>query len=89
MFRYGGTEKFLGLGYTPTDLKEIGDWGSSYMPEKYAERKGLTRTQRRFMEAKYRRHNAKIKRKIFVKSLVFMCKLLWDSPVQRNFTLIS
>jgi len=50
LFRYGGTEKYLLLGYTPRDLKEIGDWSTSYMPEVYAERKGLTPTQQRWSE---------------------------------------
>lgn len=50
MFRYGGTEKYLLLGYTPRELKEIGDWSSSYMPEIYAEKKGLTTTQQRWSE---------------------------------------
>lgn len=49
-FRYGHTEKLLRLGYTPYDLKEIGDWASSYMPEIYAARKGLTASQKRFTE---------------------------------------
>lgn len=50
MFRYGGSEKFLQLGYTPTELKSIGDWESSRMPEIYAERKDLNIAQRRFAE---------------------------------------
>lgn len=50
LFRYGGTEKYLALGYTPQELKEIGDWESSRMPEIYAERKGITPAQRRFAE---------------------------------------
>jgi hypothetical protein len=50
IFRYGCAEKYLDLGYTPSELKEIGDWSSSYMPELYAKRKGQTRTQRRFAE---------------------------------------
>jgi len=49
-FRYGHTEKLLRLGYTPYDLKEIGDWDSSHMPEIYASRKGLTPSQKRFTE---------------------------------------
>jgi signal recognition particle subunit SEC65 len=49
-FRYGGTEKFLRLGYTPYELKEIGDWQSSHMPEIYAARKGLTPSQKKFAE---------------------------------------
>ncbi|MFC1487028.1 hypothetical protein ACFLRN_04995 [Thermoproteota archaeon] len=36
LFRYGGAEKFLVLGYTPFELKEIGDWSSSKIPEIYA-----------------------------------------------------
>ena len=50
MFRYGGAEKFLLLGYSPTELKSIGDWDSSLMPEIYAARKDLTPAQRRFAE---------------------------------------
>jgi len=50
LFRYGGAEKFLVLGYTPYELKEIGDWSSSKMPELYAERKGITPAQRRWSE---------------------------------------
>ncbi len=47
-FRYGGVEKHLLLGYTPYELKEIGDWETSVMPEIYARRKGLTSAQRRW-----------------------------------------
>jgi len=50
MFRYGGAEKYLLLGYTPTELKSVGDWDSSRMPEIYAERKDLSVAQRRFAE---------------------------------------
>lgn len=50
LFRYGGAEKYLRLGYTPFELKEIGDWSSSKMPEIYATRKGLTPSQKRFTE---------------------------------------
>lgn len=50
MFRYGGAEKYLRLGYTPFELKEIGDWSSSKMPEIYAERKGLSPSQRKFAD---------------------------------------
>ena len=50
MFRYGATEKYLRLGYTIFELKEIGDWTSSKMPEIYARRKGLTPSQRKFSE---------------------------------------
>jgi len=48
MFRYGATEKYLRMGYSPYDLKEIGDWSSIQMPETYAKRKGLTKSQERF-----------------------------------------
>lgn len=48
MFRYGGAEKFLGLGYTPHELKEVGDWSSSFMPEQYAKRVGLTPATKKF-----------------------------------------
>lgn len=48
MFRYGQSEKLLRLGYTPTDLKEIGDWSSSHMPEVYAKRTGWTPAQAKF-----------------------------------------
>ena len=50
LFRYGGAEKYLVLGYTPFELKEIGDWSSSKMPEVYAARKGITPAQRRWSE---------------------------------------
>lgn len=50
LFRYGGAEKYLRLGYTPFELKEIGDWSSSKMPEIYATRKGLTPSQKKFTE---------------------------------------
>jgi len=50
MFRYGAAEKFLRLGYSVHDLKEIGDWSSTRMPEVYAGRKGLTPSQTRFMK---------------------------------------
>lgn len=50
LFRYGGAEKYLVLGYTPFELKEIGDWSSSKMPEVYATRKGITPAQRRWAE---------------------------------------
>jgi len=50
MFRYGGAEKYLMLGYTPRELKEIGDWSTSFMPELYAEKMGLTPTQQRWSE---------------------------------------
>jgi len=47
-FRYGHTEKLLRLGYSPTDLKEIGDWSSSHMPEIYGRRIGWTPAQAKF-----------------------------------------
>ncbi len=50
MFRYGGAEKWLSLGYTPYDVKGIGDWSSSAMPERYADKKGITPKQREFSE---------------------------------------
>jgi hypothetical protein len=50
LFRYGGVEKYLVLGYNPHELKEIGDWSSSKMPEVYAERKGLTPALRKWSE---------------------------------------
>jgi ribosomal protein L37AE/L43A len=50
MFRYGGAEKYLRLGYTPFELKEIGDWSNSRMPEIYADRKGLLPSQKKFAE---------------------------------------
>jgi len=49
-FRYFATEKYLTLGYTERELKEIGDWSSSRMPEIYATRKGITVAQRRWSE---------------------------------------
>jgi hypothetical protein len=49
-FRYFATEKYLSLGYLPHELKEVGDWSSSKMPEIYAERMGLTPTLRKWSE---------------------------------------
>jgi len=42
------TENLLRRGYLPSEVREIGDWSSSYMPELYAKRKGLTPVLRRF-----------------------------------------
>lgn len=50
MFRYGHSEKLFRLGYTPFEVKEVGDWQSSRMPEIYAKRKGFTISQRKFAE---------------------------------------
>lgn len=51
-FRYGASEKLMSreYGYTPHELAEIGDWETSFMPELYARRKGLTPTLKRFEE---------------------------------------
>jgi hypothetical protein len=49
-FRYFATEKYLSLGYLPHELKEVGDWSSSRMPELYAERMGLTPALRKWSE---------------------------------------
>ena len=49
-FRYFATEKYLSLGYLPHELKEVGDWSSSKMPEVYAERMGLTPVLRKWSE---------------------------------------
>ena len=49
-FRYFATEKYLTLGYTERELKKIGDWSSSRMPEIYAKRAGLSQSERRFAE---------------------------------------
>lgn len=48
MFRYGHSEKLFVQGYTPYEVKEIGDWASDHMPEVYAKRKGFTKSQKRF-----------------------------------------
>jgi integrase len=48
MARYGMTENLLRRGYLPSEVREIGDWASSYMPELYARKKGLTPVLRRF-----------------------------------------
>jgi integrase len=48
MFRYAGAEKYLRAGYTPFEVKEIGDWSTSQMPEIYAKRKSLTPSQNKF-----------------------------------------
>jgi integrase len=50
LFRYGGAEKYLRAGYTPFEMKEIGSWESSYMPEIYAQRKGITPTIRKWSD---------------------------------------
>ena len=50
LFRYGHTEKLYRLGFTEHELKEIGVWSSSRMPEIYAERKSLTPSQKRFAD---------------------------------------
>ncbi len=49
-FRYFRTEQLLTLGYTERELKQIGDWSSSRMPEIYAKRAGLSQSERRFAE---------------------------------------
>jgi integrase len=49
-FRYFAVEKYLSLGYLPHELKEVGDWSSSKMPEIYAERKGLTPALRKWSD---------------------------------------
>lgn len=48
MFRYGHTEQLFYQGYTPSDLKDIGDWESTRMPEIYAKRKGITPATEKF-----------------------------------------
>lgn len=50
LFRYGGAEKYLRRGFSREELKEIGDWSTSYMPERYAERKGLTPSQQKWSD---------------------------------------
>jgi integrase len=47
-FRYFRTEQLQVRGYTNEELKQIGDWSSSHMPEVYAKRRGLTPALRRF-----------------------------------------
>ena len=49
-FRYGAAEKLMSreYGYTPQELAEIGDWSTSFMPELYSRRKGLTPALTRF-----------------------------------------
>jgi hypothetical protein len=48
MFRYGHTEVVLRKGYHTTEVKKIGDWNSITMPERYAERKGLSQADKKF-----------------------------------------
>jgi len=48
LFRYGGSERCLRLGYTPEELKELGDWSTIEMPMRYAKEIGLTREQKKF-----------------------------------------
>jgi integrase len=50
LFRYGGAEKYLALGYSERALQKIGDWESIRMPALYAERKGLSEAEKRFAE---------------------------------------
>jgi len=50
MFRYGHTEQLFYQGYTPSDLKDIGDWESTRMPEIYAKRKGITPATEKFAQ---------------------------------------
>lgn len=50
LFRYGGAERLLDEGLTPYELKNIGDWASIYMPERYAEKKGQTKAEREYTE---------------------------------------
>lgn len=47
-FRYAGAEKYLRLGYSRDQLKEIGDWESADMPERYAKRLGISPAQIEF-----------------------------------------
>jgi len=49
-FRYFATEKYLVYGYLPHELKEIGDWSNSQMPELYAKRLGLTPALRKWSD---------------------------------------
>lgn len=52
LFRYAGAEKYLRLGYTISDVMDIGDWASSAMPIEYARRKGITPAGKKFAEEK-------------------------------------
>ena len=49
-FRYFRTEELLDRGYLPHELKQVGDWANSFMPELYAARKGLTPILQKFGE---------------------------------------
>lgn len=48
MFRYGATERLYRKGFTTIEIMEMGDWSSPIMPIKYAQRKGLTPSQKKF-----------------------------------------
>ena len=48
MFRYGHSEQLFYSGYSEYDLKDIGDWESTRMPEIYAKRRGITPPSDRF-----------------------------------------
>jgi len=50
MFRYGGAEKYLEMGYSPYEVGQIGDWDSSLMPELYAKKKGITKAQKQWSD---------------------------------------
>jgi hypothetical protein len=52
MFRYGHTEQLFRLGYTSRELMDLGDWGSTMMPEIYSKKAGTTPSQLRFEQDK-------------------------------------
>jgi ribosomal protein L40E len=50
LFRYGGAEKYLRLRYSPYELKQVGGWSNTLMPERYAQRKGLSEAQMKWSD---------------------------------------
>lgn len=52
IFRYGASEKYLLLGYTREELKDIGDWSDVRMPSVYAKRAGLSPGEERWSKDK-------------------------------------
>ena len=52
VFRYGASEKYLLLGYTREELRQIGDWADVRMPEIYAKRAGLSPGEERWSKDK-------------------------------------
>jgi len=50
MFRYGGAERLVKLGYSLPAIQKRGDWSSIAMPAIYAERKGISEEEVEMIE---------------------------------------